>query len=738
MTVKTAHKLQNPPETLEDLRLYLNLSREGLRFNDDDIKLIWLAYTFAREAHENQKRDSGESYIFHPLAVAQILIDMGLDAETIAAALLHDVVEDTRFTKSQIEEQFGSTVAILVDGVTKLSKYNYNFPDRAKSDAESIRKLFLAMISDVRVILIKLADRLHNLRTIDPLPENRKNRIAKETLEIYSPIAERLGIWRIKAELEDLSFKVLHPKMYFDILRGIEKSREDHDTILNKIIQTISDKMVRAGMAEGSYDVSGRSKHIYSIYRKMHTPKYEGQGVDRVYDKLGVRIIVNTIPECYTVLGLIHSEWSPIPGEFDDYIGMRLPSGYQSLHSSVKYGPGKNDIVEFQIRTFQMHHDAEYGIAAHWVYKEKSHAKRDLAHERKIAWLRQMLDEPQPDDPESFVAILKADVLQDRVYTFTPKGDIIDLPVGSTPIDFAYSVHTDIGHRCRGAKVNGKLVTLDNRLKTGDTVEILTTKQGGPSRDWLNSSLGLVHTQRARSKIKQWFKRQDWELNLTQGKQLLDRELRKLGLSDDIFDVLIRDLEFKTMDDLYVGLGCGDISVGRIINKISEAEKGKLDVLPLPTPSQPDKKVGPDSVTVLGLKGILTSIAKCCKPAPGDEIIGYITRGRGATIHRRDCPNILRLDDHDRIVKVSWGEPQRTYPVSVEIRAYDRQGLMGDISNVLNNEGINLVDIGLKVSHNLAAIKLVLEVGDISQLSRVLTRIENLPNVMEAHRLKPG
>jgi GTP pyrophosphokinase len=386
-----------------------------------------------------------------------------------------------------------------------------------------------------------------------------------------------------------------------------------------------------------------------------------------------------------------------------------------------------------------MHHDAEYGVAAHWVYKEKAHAKRDVAHERKIAWLRQMLEEPQPDDPESFVAILKADVLQDRVYTFTPKGDIIDLPVGSTPIDFAYSVHTDVGNRCRGAKVNGKLVTLDYRLKTGDTVDILTTKQGGPSRDWLNSSLGLVQTQRAKSKIRQWFKRQDWELNLTQGKIQLDREFRKLGMSEFDLDNLAKEFDYRSVDDLYAGIGCGDVSVGRIINKISESDKGKMmDILSVSPPSQSPDKVSPDSVTVLGLKGILTSIAKCCKPAPGDEIIGYITRGRGATIHRRDCPNILRLNDNERIVKVSWGEPQRTYPVSVEIKAYDRQGLMVDISNVLNNEGVNLLDIGLKVSHNLAAIKLVLEVGDISQLSRLLARIENLPNVMEAHRLKPG
>jgi len=448
-----------------------------------------------------------------------------------------------------------------------------------------------------------------------------------------------------------------------------------------------------------------------------------------------VRLIVPDIPSCYAALGVIHTHWRPIPHEFDDYIAAPKDNFYQSLHTAVIYDDGKP--VEVQIRTPEMNQNAEYGIAAHWRYKEG--VRRDENYEQRITWLRKLMEWRQDvDDAQEFVDGMKSDVFEDRVYVFTPRGDIIDLPAGSTPIDFAYHVHTEIGNRCRGAKVNGKLVTLDYVLHTGDQLEILTAKQGGPSRDWLNPNLSLVKTQRARSKIRAWFKWQDREQNLTQGKVILDREFHRLGVPDLDLEKLTRDFEYKTVDDLYVGLGCGDISVGRIINKISESDKeSEASILTPGKPMSPGK-TGPEDVTVLGLKGILTTMAKCCKPAPGDEIVGYITRGRGATIHRQDCPNVLRLREHERIVKVSWGEPHATFPVPVEIRAYDRQGLMGDISNILNNENINLLDIGLKVNHNLAVINLVLEVGDIAQLSRVLTRIESLPNVMEAHRQRPG
>jgi len=453
---------------------------------------------------------------------------------------------------------------------------------------------------------------------------------------------------------------------------------------------------------------------------------------------------LKSIPECYATLGMIHSEWSPVPGEFDDFIGMRLPSGYQSLHTSVKYGPGTDDVVEFQIRTEQMHFDAEYGVAAHWKYKEKDAARRDKAADKafnlKVAWLRQMVDEPQPDDPESFVALLKADVLQELVYVFTPKGDIIELPNGSTPIDYAYHIHTDIGHRCRGAKVNGKLVPLDYSLKTGDQVEILTTRQGGPSRDWLNINLGLVKSQRARSKIRQWFKRQARDQNISQGKAMLDKELRRLGLGEINFERLSRELDFRSVDQLYEAIGCGDLPIGKVVNYLTVPEKEvpAQDYTFVSRPSAEAGAVGGEAVSVLGLKGILTTMGRCCNPAAGDAIVGYITRGRGATIHRQDCPNVLRIQDRERLVRVSWGEVKRTYPVPVRLKAYDRNGLMKDITTLISDEGLNMTDIKVNVNRNLAVIDLVLEVPDIAKLSRVLDRLENLPNVMEARRIQPG
>jgi GTP pyrophosphokinase len=455
-----------------------------------------------------------------------------------------------------------------------------------------------------------------------------------------------------------------------------------------------------------------------------------------VRDVRAIRLIVDTVQDCYSALGVIHLKWRPIPGEFDDYIAAPKDNFYQSLHTAVLWDDGKP--LEVQIRTKEMHQNAEYGIAAHWRYKE--HGRRDEAYERRISWIRKLMDwRSDVDDATEFVDIMKTDVFQDRVYTFTPRGDIIDLPAGATPIDFAYHVHTDVGHRCRGAKVNGKLATLDHTLKTGDRVEILTAKQGGPSRDWLNPNLGLVRTNRARTKIKQWFKQQDRDQNLSQGKILLEREIRRLGLPDVNLDQLAHDFDFRSIDELYVGVGCGDVSIGRVINKLSDLEKTKqeIDSILATKPATEPKNAG-NAVTVLGLKGILTTMARCCNPAPGDEIVGYVTRGRGATIHRQDCPNILRLREKERIVKVTWGEPKRTFPVTVEVKAFDRQGLLVDLSTVMSNEGINLVDIDVNVNHNVATILMVLEVGDIEQLSRVLTRMENLPNVMKAHRFKPG
>ena len=725
------------PSNIVELLTYYGQDRSELNFTEDEIKAVWYAFTFARDAHEGQLRLSGEPFFCHPLAVSKIILDLGMDAETIIASLLHDVVEDTEFTIEEIEEKFGARIAVMVDGVTKLKQYE----NPGSNDAESIKKLFLAIINDARVIVVKLADRLHNLRTISSLPRDRQIKTAKETLEIYAPIAERLGIWSMKGELEDQSFKCLEPDTYQSILSYLEKSEDEHKAILNNLIEMLTKKMIQSNIPQDQFSVIGRRKYIYSIYRKMMQPKYQGKGLDSIYDKLGIRIIVNTIPDCYAVLGLIHAEWAPIPGEFDDYIGMKLPSGYQSLHTSVKYGADKNDIIEFQIRTSDMHNEAEFGVAAHWIYKETRHGKRDIALENKIKWLRLMLDEPpvEEDDPETFMQMLKTDVLQERIYVFTPQGDIIDLPTGATSIDFAYSIHTAVGHRCRGAKINGKLVPLDYRLQTGDQVQILTSKQGGPSRDWLNSTLGLVNTQRARSKIRHWFKTQAKEQNLSQGKSMIEKELSRLGMEDADLNVLTASLDYKNESDLYIAIGCGDLSLQRAVNLLSDHYGDEED--PLLMQIQPaDRKDDQDAVSVLGLKGLLTSFSNCCTPAPGDQIVGYITRGRGVTIHRADCPNILRLqeDERERIIKVAWGEPQKTYPVSIVIRAYDRQGLIGDISTVLRDENVNILDVKIKPSHNIATIQLMLEVIDIAELSKILARLETLPNVIEAHRIKPG
>ncbi len=716
-----------------------------------DRELIQRAYRVAEEAHRGQKRASGEPYITHCVAVAGILADLRVPPEVVAAGLLHDTVEDTPVTLQDIRRDFGDTVAVLVDGVTKLT----NLPRVSRGDqhadkpngngaepteeasnllgrkqdlvSETLRKTFLAMGEDVRVVLIKLADRLHNMRTLGFMSEAKRKRIAQQTLDIFAPLANRLGIWQIKWELEDLSLRYVQPDKYKEIAEQLAERRPDREASINVIVGRLRDLLNENNI---KVEASGRPKHIYSIYKKMVE---KGKPFELVRDVRAVRLIVPDIPACYATLGLIHTRWRPIPGEFDDYIAAPKDNFYQSLHTAVIYDDGKP--LEVQIRTPEMHQNAELGIAAHWRYKEGK--ARDSAFEQHVAWLRAMMDWKQDvDDAQEFVDGMKSDVFKDRVYVFTPRGDIIDLPAGSTPIDFAYHVHTDIGHRCRGARVSGKLVPLDHELKTGDQVEILTAKRGGPSRDWLNANLGLVRTQRARAKIRIWFKKQDYEQNLSSGRELLERELTRLGLPETNFESLARRVGFKTPDELFVALGTGDLSVSRIVKELSETEENADLLTSVSLPSSTPTST--EAINVVGLKGLLTTMGKCCNPTPGDEIIGYITRGRGATIHRQDCPNILRIRDRERLVRVSWGEHVRTYPVPVRITAYDRQGLMGDISNLLTNEGVNILDVGVKVNQNLADLKLILEVKDISQLSRVLTRIENIPNVLEAQRVKPG
>ncbi|MFZ5905149.1 MAG: RelA/SpoT family protein [Chloroflexota bacterium] len=738
-TIKAAEGIQQLLDSLPD------------SYSLADRELIQRAYRVAEEAHRGQKRASGEPYITHCVAVAGILADLRVPPEVVAAGLLHDTVEDTSTTLHDVRRDFGDTVAVLVDGVTKLTnlprvsrgdqhadKSNGNGAEPAEETSnllgrkqdlvsETLRKTFLAMGEDVRVVLIKLADRLHNMRTLGFMAETKRKRIAQQTLDIFAPLANRLGIWQIKWELEDLSLRYVQPEKYKEIAEQLAERRPDREASVNAIVgrlrQLLADNNIKV-------EASGRPKHIYSIYKKMVE---KGKPFELVRDVRAVRLIVPDVPACYATLGLIHTRWRPIPGEFDDYIAAPKDNFYQSLHTAVIYDDGKP--LEVQIRTPEMHQNAELGIAAHWRYKEGK--ARDSAFEQHVTWLRAMMDWKQDvDDAQEFVDGMKSDVFKDRVYVFTPRGDIIDLPAGSTPIDFAYHVHTDIGHRCRGARVSGKLVPLDHELKTGDQVEILTAKRGGPSRDWLNVNLGLVRTQRARSKIRIWFKKQDYEQNLASGRELLERELTRLGLPETNFETLARRMGFRSPDELFVALGTGDLSVSRIVKELSETEENADLLTSVASPSSAPTST--EAINVVGLKGLLTTMGKCCNPTPGDEIIGYITRGRGATIHRQDCPNILRIRDRERLVRVSWGEHVRTYPVPIRITAYDRQGLMGDISNLLTNEGVNILDVGVKVNQNLADLKLILEVKDISQLSRVLTRIENIPNVLEAQRVKPG
>lgn len=738
-------------------------------YSDVDRELVQRAYKFAENAHKGQKRASGEPYINHSIAVAAILSDLRVPPPVVSAGLLHDTVEDTYVTIEDIRNDFGDEIALLVDGVTKLthlprvSRGDQRPEDDAKEEelrqiaqrrglpdpdseadqmvrsrnydlvSETLRKTFLAMGEDVNVVLIKLADRLHNMRTLGYMPEIKRRRIAQETLDIFAPLANRLGIWQLKWELEDLAFRYVNPDIYKEIAGYLASRRTRREREMQEIMHKLADCLSQAGIEA---DVSSRSKHIYSIYKKMVRKDVP---FDLVYDIRGVRILVPDVPSCYSALGVIHTHWRPIPGEFDDYIAVPKDNFYRSLHTAVVYDDGQT--LEVQIRTPEMHQNAEYGIAAHWRYKESAGPDED--YERRILWLRSLMEWRQDvEDAREFVDSMKTDVFQDRVYVFTPKGDIIDLPAGSTPIDFAYHVHTDIGHRCRGAKINGKLVSLDYNLKTGDKVEVLTAKRGGPSRDWLNPNLGLVKTQRARAKVRRWFKRQARDQNISQGKGLIDKELRRLGVGDLSLERLAREFDYKNVDQLYEAIGNGDLSLGKLVNHITlkdqEDEDAQDELVKLAKTFDEQLRSTDDTVSVLGLQGLLTTMARCCNPAPGDDIVGYITRGRGATIHRRDCPNVLRIKDRERLVKVTWGEAKNTYPVPIRIKAYDRNGLMKDVATLISDEGINMSGVKVDVSRNLAMFDMTLLVHDIAELSRVLDRLENLPNVMEAQRVRPG
>lgn len=704
-----------------------------------DMDFIRRACVLTQQAHQGQTRASGEPYFQHSLAVANILADLRLDHETIAAAVLHDVLEDTPVTLEEIETQFGPNVAKLVDGVTKMGQIQEFRGQNKKSkkeraQAENLRKMLLAMVDDVRVVLIKLADRTHNMRTLAYLREDKRQRIARETLDIFAPLANRLGIWQIKWELEDLSFRYLEPELYKQIAGMVDERRINREQYISRVAEKLKGELQARDIGA---DVSGRPKHIYSIWRKM---KRKGVNFDQIYDVQAVRVIVTEVGDCYAALGIVHTLWRPIPGEFDDYIATPKDNLYRSLHTAVIGPDGKT--IEIQIRTPEMHQNAELGVAAHWRYKEGARSNSNF--DRKVAWLRQLMEwKDDLADASEFIDQVKAEVFQDSVHVLTPQGDVVDLPAGATPIDFAYQIHTEIGHRCRGAKVNGRIVPLTYKLKNGEQIEILTAKRGGPSRDWVNPQLGYLKTARARSKVRQWFKRQNYEENVSQGRAILDRELHRLGIADVNHEKLARELNFNKVDDFLAAIGRSDITPSQIVSAINdiietvhprEEDEDQLFTSPSTATS------APTGIRIQGVGNLLTNLAQCCRPVPGDDaIVGFITRGRGVTIHRRDCANVLRFNEEgrERLIEVDWDmKGDDTYPVDIEIDAFDRPGLLRDITAVVANEKINIstVSVITRKKELKAKVLATLDIANIDQLSRVLALIAQLPNIVEVRR----
>ncbi len=693
------------------------------------------AVRLAFSAHCSMRRKSGEPYVIHPIEVTAILARMQLDADTLIGGLLHDVIEDTDVTFGHIEEQFGERVARLVDGVTKLGQIRWaaeaidgrELAAREKEQqAESLRKMFLAMVDDIGVVLIKLADRLHNMRTLDAMPRHKQVRIAQQTMEIYAPLANRLGIWGVKSELEDLAFRYLQPDQYAEITEDLAQRGKDSAAYIEQVKQELTALLKVAGIRA---EMNGRKKHVYSIHRKMNR---KGRPFEEIHDVIGIRIVVESVQECYSVLGIVHSRWHPIPGEIDDYIATPKESMYQSLHTAV-IGPDAH-ALEIQIRTREMHQVAEYGIAAHWRYKEGG--KSDQRLEAKITWLRQLMDwRDEVADAEEFVESLKSDVFQDMVYCFTPAGDIIELPNGATPVDFAYRIHTQVGHHCVGATVNGQMVPLDYKLQNGQVVKVRTSKTvSGPRRDWLQASAGYVKTASAREKIRQWFRRQERDENIAQGKETLERELRRLGLAIKLDDVLQRFPRYTKLDDFLAAIGYGAVSAQHIAGKLDETPKDVFPVSPaVKAPTTPAR------VEVMGAGNLLTIQANCCRPVPGDPIVGYTTRGRGVVYHQRECPNVANLPDPERLVSVSWGaEAHETHPVPVRVTALDRVGLLRDVSTMLSDERVNIISV-LTQTHDDRSVTLLLtvEVESVGQLSRMMHRLESLRDVVEVRRDVP-
>ena len=735
MVSVTSKHPQIAADSPADLRAWLT-AIETTR-NESEIQLIRRASEFSQRAHEGQTRISGEPYFLHSLAVANILAELNLDAETVSAAMLHDVVEDTDITLEDIRQQFGDAVAQLVDGVTKMDIISTlrgsDDPKQQKEhmQAENLRKMLLAMAEDVRVVLIKLADRLHNMRTLSALRPDKQRRIARETMDIFAPLANRLGIWQVKWELEDLSFRYLNPAAYRQIAAKLAERRVAREHYIEQFVARLQKELDKAGIKA---EVHGRAKHIYGIWKKMQRKQQE---FHQIYDVRAVRTFVDSIPDCYAALGIVHTLWNYLPGEFDDYIATPKENNYRSIHTAVLGPEGKT--VEVQIRTWDMHQESEYGVAAHWRYKEN--AKSDSDFDEKIAWLRQLLEwKDDVAEAGEFVDQFKSEMFADRVFVFTPMGKIIDLPAGATPLDFAYQIHTEVGHRCRGAKINGRMVQLTYQLQTGDQVEVLTVKKGGPSRDWMNPNLGYLVTSKGRQHVQHWFRRQNLEQNIADGRSIVERELKRMGFTDVRYEKLAQHFNQKGVDEFLAMVGIGEIKPTKVTNA-AQRLTAPLQAVEDSTPVIHKAKARTTStdVQVHGVGDLLTKFARCCKPLPGDPIVGYITQGQGVSIHRSDCHNVLHtVAEHpERFVEVDWGaESGGTYPVDIEIEAFDRQGLLRDITTLLSNASINVTAVNTQSYRDTHTATMVIsaEVPNIDILSKVLAHIGQLSNVTDVRR----
>ena len=702
-----------------------------------ETELVEKAYELAYKAHDGQKRNSGEDYIIHPMEVAYILADLNMDIPTIVAGILHDVIEDTSYSYDQLKAIFGEEIVKLVDGVTKLGKLEYK--TKEEQQAETFRKMFIAMSRDIRVILIKLADRLHNMRTLKYMPLDKQKEKAEETMEIYAPIAHRLGISKIKWEMEDLALRYKDPQGYYDLVEKVAKKRREREEEINNIITLLKEKVHEIGIEA---HIEGRPKSFYSIYRKMY---YQNKPFEQIFDLTAVRIIVDSVKDCYGVLGIVHTLWKPIPGRFKDYIAMPKPNMYQSLHTTL-FGPDGQPF-EVQIRTWEMHKTSEMGIAAHWKYKEGRTSASDM--DEKLQWLRQMLEwQNEINDTREFMETLKVDLFTDEVYVFTPQGDVMDLAVDSTPIDFAYRIHSQIGNRCVGAKVNSRIVPLDYKLQTGDIVEIITSANAnGPSRDWLK----IVKSSQAKNKIRQWFKKEKRDENIIKGKEMLELEIKKQGhtkaqlIKAEWLEAAYKKFGLHTAEDMYSAIGFGGLTPNQIVSRLKEeykktqkpeeTEEEMLESRMQKTARRPNNSS--NGIYVKGVDNVLVRFSRCCNPVPGDEIIGYITKGRGVSVHRKDCTNAADLmNEEERLIEVGWVATARAmYNVDIEVRATDRKGLLAEITAQVDDSRINIVTFSSRTTkEKVAIVDLVLEIDDIEQMNRLIKKLQKIQGISDIYR----